>query len=132
MASASTPRSGDNRSGRKKQKVAAVSRSRGQGGGQGRGPKNGNVAPKGQGGPKATAGSARAAAVAKAEAAAEAAAEAGAKVDGPTLDLKALKQKTAKELAEVGRDLGVEGALSLLWLMAFGGAAAAGAGRRVS
>ena len=41
MSSASTPRSGDQRSGRKKQKVAAVSRSRGNGNQGGRGHKNG-------------------------------------------------------------------------------------------
>ena len=29
--------------------------------------------------------------------------------DGPTLDLKVLKQKTARELAELGRELGLEG-----------------------
>ncbi|TFH19634.1 MAG: transcription termination factor Rho [Myxococcales bacterium] len=40
-------------------------------------------------------------------------AAAAVKNDGPTLDLKALKQKTAKELAEVGRDLNVEGVSTL-------------------
>ncbi len=114
MSSASTPRSGDQRSGRKKQKVAAVSRSRGNGNQGGRGQKNG--AGKGGGnqarnGNKAVEGREPRPPREQRDVAEEVDYQPNS--DAPTLDLKALKQKTAKELAEVGRELNVEGVSTL-------------------